>query len=98
MSDTARELADALGGKGVEHVDTPTKVTPCPVCDAPIDAAMSVHEPATPSPGDMTLCMYCLTWLTFDDDMSLRLPKVEELRIVHRKLIRKIKEQLEKKP
>ncbi|HET8688702.1 MAG TPA: hypothetical protein VFM18_18965 [Methanosarcina sp.] len=43
----------------------------CPTCKYIMDAATSVGEKATPSPGDISLCMGCGELLEFNDDLIL---------------------------
>jgi hypothetical protein len=41
----------------------------CPVCQAPLDGATSVDSPdapIAPSPGDVSICVYCRAWLCYD--------------------------------
>ena len=42
----------------------------CPHCDAKLDAASSATG-ATPSPGDLTVCIHCALPLIFDSDCRL---------------------------
>lgn len=55
---------------------------PCPFCKAKLDAASWVPDggpPATPRPGDVTVCAYCLAVLMFDGDpLTVRIPTVKE--------------------
>jgi hypothetical protein len=44
----------------------------CPHCNEIIDACSSM-EGATPEPGDVTVCFYCVSILQFRDDMSIQL-------------------------
>jgi hypothetical protein len=40
----------------------------CPCCQATLDGATNIDD-SGPSPGDFSLCFYCLTKLRFTDDM-----------------------------
>lgn len=43
----------------------------CPVCDHTLDAATSFEHPdVAPEPGDLTVCIQCVSPLTFKDDMT----------------------------
>ena len=44
--------------------------SPCPFCSKPLDAASGGKE--GPKNGDLTVCAYCLNWLVFEEDRSLR--------------------------
>jgi len=46
----------------------------CPECRRGLDGAKVLGEDdsATPGPGDITLCLYCATVLSFDKDGTLR--------------------------
>lgn len=48
----------------------------CPVCFHRLDAATCATGDARPTPGDLTVCLYCTTFLRFDD--HLRHVKLEE--------------------
>ncbi len=48
------------------------KETGCPVCCNKLDAATAMHEPAEPTPGDLTVCIYCASFLQFTDDLDVR--------------------------
>jgi hypothetical protein len=41
----------------------------CPVCFHPLDAATCATGDARPEPGDLTVCLYCTTFLRFDDQL-----------------------------
>lgn len=41
----------------------------CPKCGKVLDAATSIEEGAIPSPGDITICMYCGELLRFDENL-----------------------------
>lgn len=47
--------------------------TPCPICKKVLDAATCMEGEHKPSPGDVSICLYCQTWLRFTDDLGLRL-------------------------
>jgi hypothetical protein len=45
----------------------------CPNCGATLDAATCVtSDTVQPSPGDLTLCIYCGHLMAFGDDLSFR--------------------------
>lgn len=53
---------------------TKLEVTPhCPECGQKLDGATAIDCEATPKPGDITMCAYCCAFLTYTDDMALRL-------------------------
>jgi hypothetical protein len=59
-----------------EHV-MPTEL--CPACRHVLDRISNAgpdREP--PAPGDWTWCIYCVTLLTFDDNLRVRLVTGEE--------------------
>lgn len=44
----------------------------CPVCSTRLDAVTSISEEgALPTPGDVTMCFYCTTYLRFGEGMKL---------------------------
>ena len=44
----------------------------CPSCGEIIDGATCPFHDATPNPGDLSVCVYCLHWLRFNNDLTLR--------------------------
>lgn len=44
----------------------------CPTCAKLLDSATSVSDASTPEPGDLSICFYCATLLTFDDNLVLQ--------------------------
>ena len=50
-----------------------TTETECPVCERKLDGATAIDRDATPKPRDITVCAYCGSFLTYRDNMSLRL-------------------------
>lgn len=44
----------------------------CPHCNMKLDAATNIESGRAPTPEDMTICIYCYSWLVFKDDMTLR--------------------------
>jgi len=52
--------------------DTRLKPNKCPTCGRILDATTSVQGEQTPSPNDISICMYCAALLIFNDDMTLR--------------------------
>jgi hypothetical protein len=64
-----------------QHADTGPHH--CPICSHKIDAASHVSERgeyATPTAGDLTVCIRCSNWLIFRDDLSMRPITPEERR------------------
>ena len=52
----------------------------CPNCNVPLDAVTDPSEQnKLPSPGDVTLCLYCDELLEFTDDMMLQPINIKEL-------------------
>lgn len=51
---------------------------PCPVCMAVLSGAHSLVD-AAPSPGDATVCGYCISVLRFTDSLGLELMPESEL-------------------
>ena len=47
----------------------------CPTCNTILDASTSTKKKSSrgPNPGDYTICIECLTWLVYKDDMTLRI-------------------------
>lgn len=43
----------------------------CPACDHFIDAATDAFGEAKPSAGDLSVCMYCGAYLTFNADLTV---------------------------
>ncbi len=54
----------------------------CPYCHAEMDAWADPHEPSSPKPNDLTLCMCCSAMVAFADDghggLRLRRPTERE--------------------
>lgn len=51
----------------------------CPVCDHIIDAASAVDASgAHPSPGDVSICAECTSYLMYNDDLSSHVITVDE--------------------
>lgn len=60
----------------------PVPVTECPVCKYKVDCASAINEPGIfrhPDEGDVTVCIECMAWLVFRDDLSLRLMTKKEI-------------------
>lgn len=56
------------------------KGSPCPSCNKTLDGLSATDDlPAIPSPGDLTICFYCMTVCMFNHDLSLRLVPAEEI-------------------
>jgi hypothetical protein len=51
--------------------DTHVPSSPCPFCGADLDHAFSAAD-ATPSPGDLSVCIVCASALVFDDALHLQ--------------------------
>ena len=60
---------------------TPTPEVACPFCGHLLDMAMcSPSTPeATPSPGDLSLCINCGGLTIFTEDMGMRVPTDAEM-------------------
>jgi hypothetical protein len=77
-----------------------TKLSQCPVCDAPIDAATSIDgTDITPQVEDVSICLYCTSYLQYDEelipqemsiDVLLELP--DEVRLQLHRIRKGIKE------
>jgi hypothetical protein len=59
---------------------------PCPSCGKRLDRSTGINEEGEhlneevlPSPGDITVCVYCSDVLTFTEDMQLRVATAEEI-------------------
>lgn len=55
----------------------------CPWCTTYVDAAEKSEGCGRPSPGDVTICLYCARASVFDDAMGLRKPTQEESAELH---------------
>lgn len=52
----------------------------CPVCNELIDAATDPNgEKLIPEPKDVSICVYCTTYLEFDDELIARELSIESL-------------------
>lgn len=54
----------------------------CPVCSLKLGAATYIHDfdaPIQPGAGDVTVCIGCSAFLTYTDDLTLRLMQHEEV-------------------
>ena len=58
---------------------TRTPPTPCPQCGAVNDTADGVEHEEAPTPGDISVCMYCAAVTVFTNDLKLRTPTSEEM-------------------
>lgn len=52
----------------------------CPSCGADLPCSTAVDGEAQPSPGDVSVCMYCCAPLVFTEGLGLRLLAVDEVR------------------
>ena len=44
----------------------------CPTCDSRLDGATQIEGKAVaPCSGDVSICIYCMEYLEFDDDIKL---------------------------
>lgn len=59
--------------------DTDIPETFCPFCDAYLDSATELGSKRRPSPGDLSVCLYCAEVLIFGATKNLRKPHVFEL-------------------
>ena len=62
--------------------DLATTRTPsvrCPACGHVLDAATSTEGDHAPAPGDLSVCAYCATVLTFDDGLRVEVLPQEQL-------------------
>jgi hypothetical protein len=50
----------------------------CPACDRTLDGATGLTTDNAPEPGDLTVCAYCASFLTFNLDLSHRKLTAEE--------------------
>lgn len=63
-----------------EHSVRTDKGTHCPVCNTYLDAAAnSDGSGSIPSPGDLSICIECLSYLRYQEDLSLKLLTDDEL-------------------
>jgi hypothetical protein len=72
--------------------DTRLQPSPCPYCDAPLDAATS-PKGYEPSPGCFSVCINCAQLLVFRDDLSLRAAttaEIKEIEEAHPKFVAEI--------
>jgi len=52
----------------------------CPSCSKKLDAASNLeNENIQPKSGDVSICLYCASFLTFTEDLSIRLLTTEEV-------------------
>lgn len=58
---------------------TRTPETICPTCGNVNDAATCVEGEHSPSPGDVSVCLYCAAILIFTDELETRLPTEREM-------------------
>lgn len=58
-----------------------TPAASCPRCRVTLRSATGINaaKPARPTPGDLTLCDQCVTWLVFGPRLTLRLASAAEI-------------------
>lgn len=56
----------------------------CPQCGTVLDAQTSLEGRLTPKPGDVTVCVYCTTFLQFDEYLFLRILTDDEFEKLER--------------
>lgn len=59
----------------------------CPICGKELDSATSAHGNDRPSPGDISICIYCATILRFDENLKLGEFPQEELIALPREVL-----------
>lgn len=71
-----------------------TKECKCPSCGGKLDAASCMSRPkGKPSPGDISVCLYCGQALQFTNDLGVAVLPDKELEALHpdaRNLVKKI--------
>lgn len=50
----------------------------CPSCGHTIDADIEAFGDARPTPGDVSVCLYCTSYLVFNHDLTRRLMSNED--------------------
>jgi len=58
---------------------TRTPLNQCPNCGKDIDSATGMDKGVPPNPGDLSVCLYCASFLVFNDDLSVRMITLEEV-------------------
>jgi len=51
----------------------------CPVCEKDLDATTSIDHDSKPTTGDITVCLYCASFLMFNNNLTLRLITEQEM-------------------
>jgi Zn ribbon nucleic-acid-binding protein len=64
---------------GTDHI---IKGSECPSCKKMLDGASAIDDDCEPSPGNVTICIYCGHIMAFADDLSFRELNDEEIRAV----------------
>jgi len=54
------------------------EINPCPSCGENLNASVGIGPTQSPQPGDISLCAYCLRYLVYCDDMTMRVATVGE--------------------
>ena len=57
---------------------TEIKRAPCPFCGRAVNRTASFFNDTRPSPGDVSICAYCVQISLFDGNLNLRRPTPEE--------------------
>lgn len=58
---------------------TRVPISACKACGKPNDSATSISADIKPTPGDVSICLYCGHVTVFDDDLTLREPTSKEM-------------------
>lgn len=73
-----------------------TKVNTCLRCESKLDGASGINQAHIPTPGSISICIYCGNIAIFGDDMQLcPMTQEEKLEIEQLPEIRKVKEAIE---
>ncbi len=51
----------------------------CPTCGKKLNAAKALEEQSTPVAGDISICFYCGSILSFQEDLSMKRMDIDEL-------------------
>ncbi len=62
------------------------KLQYCPTCGKPQDAHTPVdQQDCIPQEGDLSVCLYCATFCTFDDTLTLKAMTAEQIKEIQKK-------------